>query len=117
MSQVSELVVIAQLRAKPGQGPELLSLLSDLAAEVLRTEPGTLRYAFLVEPDTDPLRVTVIEGYASRAAADAHNTGVLTNYLPRLLELLDVAPVTVELQPAEMKVSTDDEAAVARLSV
>lgn len=58
------------------------------------TSPEALRYAFYVEPDSDPLRVTVVEKYPSRDALDAHNTGVLTKYLPRLLELLDGAPET-----------------------
>ncbi|MYW89469.1 antibiotic biosynthesis monooxygenase [Amycolatopsis rubida] len=109
---MSEIVVIARLQAKPGRGSEMLALFSELVPEVLRDEPDTLRYAFYVEPDSDPLRVTVVEKYPSRTALDAHNTGVLTKYLPRLLELLDGAPETVELRPAELavSVSTDDAA-------
>ncbi|MFD2468849.1 putative quinol monooxygenase [Amycolatopsis silviterrae] len=100
-----EIVVLARLQAKPGLGTELLALFSELVPEVLRTEPETLRYAFYVEPDSEPLRVTVVEKYPTRAALDAHNTGVLTTYLPKLLELLDGAPETVELRPAELAVS------------
>ncbi|MCQ8835475.1 putative quinol monooxygenase [Streptomyces malaysiensis] len=105
---MSEVIVLARLQAKPGHGPDLLSLLSDLAGEVMDTEPETLRYAILAEPSSEPLQITVIERYASRAAAEAHDTGVLTKYLPELLDLLDVPPSTVELQPAGLAVSVDD---------
>ncbi|MFD9961745.1 putative quinol monooxygenase [Amycolatopsis sp. NPDC058986] len=111
-----EIVVIARLQAKPGRGPEMLALFSELVPEVLRGEPDTLRYAFYVEPDSDPLRVTVVEKYPSRAALDTHNTGVLTRYLPRLLDLVDGAPETIELHPAALEVSVT-EADAARLSV
>lgn len=113
---MSEIVIIARLQAKPGRGAEMLALFSELAPAVLRDEPDTLRYAFYVEPGSDPLRVTVVEKYPSRAALDAHNTGVLTKYLPRLLELLDGAPETVELRPADLAVSVSADDA-ARLSL
>lgn len=111
---MSEIVVIARLKAKPGRSGEMLALFSELVPEVLRDEPETLRYAFYVEQD--PLRVTVIEKYPSRAALEAHNTGVLTKYLSRLLELLDGAPETVELRPAELAISVSPDDA-ARLSL
>ncbi|MFD5700289.1 putative quinol monooxygenase [Streptomyces lasiicapitis] len=113
---MSEIVVIARLQAKHGRGPELLQLFSELAPQVLDSEPGTLRYAFYVEPDSDPLRVTVVEKYASRAAHEAHGTGVLTAYLPQLLDLLDGAPDIVELRQAPLAVSVG-EAEAARLSI
>ncbi|MEV0118437.1 putative quinol monooxygenase [Streptomyces sp. NPDC050844] len=113
---MSEIVVIARLQAKRGCGAELLELFSELAPQVLSREPGTLRYAFYVEQNSDPLRVTVVEKYASRAAHDAHGAGVLTAYLPKLLDLVDGAPDTVELQPAALAVSVG-EADAARLSI
>ncbi|MBB1157093.1 MULTISPECIES: putative quinol monooxygenase [Amycolatopsis] len=113
---MSEIVVVARLQAKLGRGAELLALFSELVPEVLRDEPDTLRYAFYVEPGSEPLRVTVVEKYPSRTALDAHNTGVLTKYLPRLLELLDGAPEPVELRPAELAFSAS-AADAARLSL
>jgi quinol monooxygenase YgiN len=105
---LSEIVVIARLQAATGRGPELLDLLAELAPQVLRTEPDTLRYALYVESGADPLRVVVIEKYRSRAGADAHNSGVLSEYLPRLLDLLDGAPDVVELHAADLAVSLGD---------
>ncbi|WP_165495258.1 putative quinol monooxygenase [Actinomadura roseirufa] len=113
---MSEIVVIARMQAKQGRGTELLALFSELVPEVLRGEPGTLRYAFYVEPGSDPLRVTVIEKYASRAALEAHGAGTLSTYLPRLIDLIDGAPETVELHPAALEVSVG-RAEAARLSI
>ncbi|MFD3563825.1 putative quinol monooxygenase [Streptomyces sp. NPDC058686] len=113
---MSEIVVIARLQAKRGCGAELLELFSELVPQVLGSEPGTLLYAFYVEPDSDPLRVTVVEKYASHAAQLAHGSGTLTAYLPRLLDLVDGAPDTVELRPAELTVSVG-AADAARLSI
>lgn len=107
---MSEIVALAHLQARRGAGPALLDLLAGLSAEVMTTEPETLRYAFLTESGSDPLRVTVVERYPSRAAHDAHRTGVLTEYLPALLDLLDGAPHTVELTP--VTASTDPRAAL-----
>ncbi|MBD3006461.1 antibiotic biosynthesis monooxygenase [Streptomyces antimycoticus] len=113
---MSEIVVVGHLQAKPGRGADLLSLFSELVPRVLREEPEVLRYAFYVEPDRDPLRVTVVEKYASRAAAEAHNAGALAEYLPLLLDLLDGPPDTVELSPADLAISVG-EADAARLSI
>ncbi len=113
---LSEIVVLASLQAKAGRGAELLALLSELAPRVLHTEPQLQRYAFYVEPDSDPLRVTVIEKYATRADLVAHDNGVLTEYLPRLLDLVDPAPRTIELHPAPLTVEVS-AVDVARLTV
>lgn len=113
---VSEVLVIASLQAKPERGAELLALLAELIPPVLHSEPGLQRYAFYVEPGTDPLRVTVIEKYAAEADLEAHNSGVLVDYLPRLLDLVDPAPHTVELRPASLAVTVSDGDA-ARLSI
>ncbi|WP_338772755.1 antibiotic biosynthesis monooxygenase [Nocardia vulneris] len=113
---LSEIVVIASLQAKAGRGADLLALLSELAPRVLHTEPQLQRYAFYVEPDSDPLRVTVIEKYATRADQAAHDSGVLTEYLPRLLDLVDPAPHTIELHPAPLTVEVS-AADAARLTV
>ncbi|MFE9577215.1 putative quinol monooxygenase [Nocardia sp. NPDC006044] len=113
---MSEVVVIATLQAKPERGAELLALLAELVPPVLREEPGLQRYAFYVEPGADPLRVTVIEKYAADADLEAHNSGVLVDYLPRLLELVDPAPQTVELRPAQLAV-TVSETDAARLTI
>ncbi|MBU3067807.1 antibiotic biosynthesis monooxygenase [Nocardia sp. NEAU-G5] len=112
---MSEIIVIASLHAKPGRGADLLALLSELIPPVLRSEPNLQRYAFYVEPGSDPLHVTVIEKYASKADMDAHNSGVLTGYLPRLLDLVDPAPHTVELHPAPLTITAG--AADARLTI
>jgi quinol monooxygenase YgiN len=102
---LSNIVAVAQLLAKPGCGPDLLALFSELAPEVVRTEPETIRYEILVPLDADqqePLQVTVIEEYASREAADAHLNGVQRAYLPRLIELLAAPPNVVALRPADL---------------
>ncbi|MFI6047380.1 putative quinol monooxygenase [Nocardia sp. NPDC051321] len=111
-----EIVVIASLQAKPGLGTELLALLSELIPRVLSSEPGLQRYAVYVEPDSDPLRLTVIEKYAAETDLAAHNGGVLTDYLPRLLDLVDPAPHTVELRPAPLTLSVSETDA-ARLTI
>ncbi len=113
---MSEFIVIANLQAKPGRADDLLALLSELATEVLRTEPELQRYAFYVEPGSDPLRVTVIEKYPAKSVQDAHNNGVLVDYLPRLLELVESEMPLVELQPAPLNVSVG-AADAARLSI
>ncbi|GAA5099966.1 putative quinol monooxygenase [Nocardia iowensis] len=113
---MSEIVVIATLQAKPGRGAELLALLSALIPPVLRSEPGLERYAFYVEQGCDPLRVTVIEKYASGTDLTAHNSGVVAGYLPRLLDLVDPAPHTIELRPAPLTF-TVSETDAARLTI
>jgi quinol monooxygenase YgiN len=85
---LSEIVVIGHLRAKPGRAADLLALLSELIPPVLNSEPGLQRYAFYVEPESDPLRVTVIEKYAT------------STDLP--------APDTVELRPAPLTLTVSE---------
>ena len=112
----AETVVVATFQAKPGRGVELLAEFSELSTEVLRDEPGTLRFALYVEPDSDPLRLTLIEKYASPAAFQAHLDGVLVGYLPRLRDLLASGPDPVVLKPAELTLTVDDTHA-ARLRI
>ncbi|ANY06847.1 putative quinol monooxygenase [Pseudonocardia sp. HH130630-07] len=114
MTGAAETVVVVRLRARPGRGEELRALLGELATRVLQEEPRTLRYAFYTEPGSDPVRITVVEQYASPADRAAHDAGVLVEYLPRLLELVDPAPEVVVLEPADLPVRADP-AAAARL--
>ncbi|PXX58127.1 quinol monooxygenase YgiN [Nocardia tenerifensis] len=113
---MSDIVVLASLQAKPGRGDELLALLAELVPPILRSEPDLHRYAFYIEPGSDPLRVTVIEKYASAAAKEVHDNGALTDYLPRLLDLIDPAPQVVELRPAPLVVDLGEDEA-ARLTI
>ena len=65
-------VVIAELVAKPGQETALRELLVPFAAQS-RSEPGCTRYE-LLEVQSEPGRFLTVEGWANKAAFDAHLT-------------------------------------------
>lgn len=63
--------VIATLKAKEGQGKELLAILKTLAVQVSEKEDGCLQYDPFVAVD-DPDTIVMIERYTNQEALDAH---------------------------------------------
>lgn len=106
---MTEIVLIANLQAKPGRGSELLELFAELTTEVLATEPDTLRYALLVVPNSEPLKGMVIEKYASAEAVRAHERGALARYWSQMAELLSGDPEVVTLIPAQLPLEDQAE--------
>ena len=91
--------VIAVLRARPGKGEELRTLLGGMV-DPSRKEPGTLRYD-LWQDQTDPDRLVLDELYADDGAVAAHRAGphfqaylsAISNLAERTALVLDPAAV------------------------
>jgi quinol monooxygenase YgiN len=86
------LYTIAILKAKPGQGDTLISVLETLAAET-RKEEGALEYGFIRDQKTP----NVVLSYERWKDADAESAHWKTPHLKEAIELfkdvLDGAPV------------------------
>ncbi len=71
---MTQRVIMARLKAVPGQRDALLSVLRAHASRCLEGEPGTLQFD-LVCPDEEADAVLIYERYADQAAMDAHSQG------------------------------------------
>ncbi len=72
----------------PGKEAELRKLVSELTQHVAATEPGTLRYDWFINSDTQKLRL--VEEYDSMQSAIFHGT----NYKEFRIKLDDLRVVT-----------------------
>jgi quinol monooxygenase YgiN len=82
-----QVVVIAELVAKPGQEKALRDLLTPFA-EQSRKEPGCLHYELLVVTG-EPGRFLTVETWANKAAIDAHmSTPAIKAAIPMLGPIL-----------------------------
>ncbi|KQX23336.1 MULTISPECIES: putative quinol monooxygenase [unclassified Sphingomonas] len=62
---------IAELRAKPGRGPELIALQAELKRLVFEREPDALVYE-LFQSDEDPDLFQIVATFRDDAAFDHH---------------------------------------------
>lgn len=95
---MTQIALIARLRAKPGRRDELLAALGELVSAVER-ESGTLVY-LLHTDDADEDSVWFYELYADAAALEEHRTSdTMQRMKPRFGELLaePIDVVTSEL--------------------
>lgn len=67
------IVIVANLKAKPGKENELIEVMKNLTADVRAKEPDTLDYV-LLRSQKDPLQFLVYEKYRSGDAMKAHLT-------------------------------------------
>ncbi len=82
-----QIVVIAELVARPDQATALRDLLVPFAAQS-RNEPGCLRYE-LLEVQSEPGRFLTLETWESQAAVDAHmSTPAIQAAIPLLGPIL-----------------------------
>ncbi len=89
----NETVVVAEMRAKPGQEEELKRRTVALV-EPTRREAGCVQYDLHVS-DTDPASVLFYEVWVSREALDQHlKTPHLTGFVSRAEECL-AAPIKI----------------------
>ena len=97
--QDAPLVVIARMRAKPGQEGRLRAALDRLVTAT-RAEEGCLAYDLHVGVD-DPQLFSFYEQWTSRAAHDAHDGAPhVAAFREQAAELLDGAPQVDRLAPA-----------------
>ncbi len=90
-----KVTVIASMRAKPGNAPEVKEALRGLCAPT-RAEKGCLNYDLHQSPD-DPTRFLFHENWATKADLDAHSQSAhLQAWRKRAAELL-VEPTRVTL--------------------
>ena len=79
--------IIARLKARPGKGKELCSVLEALVAPTLK-EPGCISYQMWANRE-DPGEFTFVEEWTNDAALDAHfATPHIQGALARFPELL-----------------------------
>jgi len=67
------IVIVANLKAKPGKENELIEVMKELTAAVRSREPDTLDYV-LLRSQKDPLSFLVYEKYRSGDAMKLHLT-------------------------------------------
>ncbi|WP_083455594.1 putative quinol monooxygenase [Sphingopyxis sp. 113P3] len=87
--------IIAELKAKPGQGDALLAVMSEAAALVTAHEPGCLFYE-VCRSRSDADVIKLFEIYADQAALDAHRTTPHFALIGGKLAPLIAAPPQVE---------------------
>jgi quinol monooxygenase YgiN len=99
---MSRIVVTATLKAKPGKGDELASVLGGLV-DAVAGEEGTEQFVIHRVHD-DPDTVFFYEMYRDQAALDAHRQNpALAAGGSALGELLDGRPVLTMLTPVKGK--------------
>lgn len=80
---------IAELRAKPGRGAELIRLQTELKALVFEQEPDALVYE-LFQSDDDPDLFQVVATFRDDAAFDHHmHIDFHDRLVPPILDCLD----------------------------
>ena len=79
--------VLAQVDAPPEHRDELISLWRDLAADCVRTEPGTLVFEFF-QDEGNPNRFYFHETYTDAAAFQSHMQGAVVQRLAPRIRLL-----------------------------
>ena len=72
-AKVTDLIVVATAKSKPGKEVELLKALLDVAAPT-RAQPGCVNFA-LYRSKQDPSVVTALERWASMADHESHIKG------------------------------------------
>jgi quinol monooxygenase YgiN len=89
------IVLIARLKAKPGQGKVLADVCMKMAEEVRQKEKGCLMYIPYVSPE-DPTDVVIIEKYTDESVMDFH---MQTPYFKALVETFkDVLGAPFDIQ-------------------
>lgn len=83
---MSEVVVVAVVKAKPGRESELERELRKLIVPT-HAEPGCILYA-LHRSTSDPCELVFVERWRSRDDLDAHMKAPHLQHLPALAELL-----------------------------
>jgi quinol monooxygenase YgiN len=80
---------IAELRAKPGCGPELIALQAELKQLVFEQEPDALVYE-LFQSDEDPDMFQIVATFRDDAAFDHHmQIDFHDRLVPPILECVD----------------------------
>lgn len=88
-------LVIVQFDVLPAQREPFRALALRHAVESLRDEPGT-RLFRIIQDEALPDRFYAVEGYADRAAYDAHRRGpILARNRRSIAPLLAAAPVVL----------------------
>ncbi len=90
----TEIAILAQFTAKPGQAEALRAAIYDVMGKTL-AEPGCRRFVLYQSVD-DPNLLSVIEKFASQADFDAHlGTPYIKNLLDKVVpELVAVQNIT-----------------------
>ena len=81
------IVIVANLKAKPGKENELIEVMKNLTADVRSKEPDTLDYV-LLRSQKDPLQFLVYEKYRSGDAMKAHLMSPHFQYASQKLALI-----------------------------
>jgi quinol monooxygenase YgiN len=87
---MSTYAFVNTMQAKAGRQGELVELLRDLAVS-MHAEPGRLHYSVHRAIGDENGPVTVIQGFASLEAVEAH-AAWMEPHLPELVSLLDAPP-------------------------
>lgn len=104
---MTQVAVFAQLRAHPGKGDELVTVLQTLAA-VAQQQPRTLTYTVHRVHD-DPDAIWIYELHADRAALEdnaAHEAAIAIG--PKMLDLLAESPLLTFGHPVHAPATQDD---------
>jgi quinol monooxygenase YgiN len=102
------IVRIAELEIDPDQIDSYKSLIAEEIEASVRTEPGVL-FLHAVSEKGAPEKVRVIEGYADRAAYEAHLTTphflkykTQTANMVRSLRLIETDPIALAAKPGQI---------------
>ena len=71
MSNVKPLVILVEMRIRPGKAPDFMPLIRENATRSLADEPGCRRFDVLVPVDGEN-RVVLYEVYDGEQSFDAH---------------------------------------------
>ena len=94
---MSEVVVVAVIRAKEGSEDDVLRGLSEATAQT-HAEEGCLRYAIHRHVE-DPTRFVLVERWRSRAELDEHFTKPYVQAMGEQIDLLAEPPQVYFLDP------------------
>jgi len=86
--------VIAKVKARPGKGNELLSVLSSLV-EPTRKEPGCISYT-LLQNNEDPTDFALVEEWQSSTALQSHFAA--KHFKDALVKLPNLVAVEPDIQ-------------------